>query len=58
MAEFDLFQVRYIYKNHLEELELTIEVCEEGGLCKESENIYKGIKVEGTDKVVTDQNLK
>ena len=58
VAEFDLFQVRYIYKNHLEELELTIEVCEEGGLCKESENIYQRIKVEGTDKVVTDQNLK
>lgn len=58
VAEFDLFQVRYIYKNYLEELELTIEVCEEGGLRKKSENIYKRIKVEGTDKVVANQNLK
>ena len=58
VAEFDLFQARYIYKNHFEELELSIEVSKEAGLCKESENIYKRIKVECTDKVVIDQNLQ
>lgn len=58
VAEFDLFQVRYIYKNHLEDLEMAIDASEEGGLCKESENIYKQIIVDGTNKLVVDQNLK
>ena len=58
VAEFDLFQVRYIYKNHLEDLEMAIDASEEGGLCKESENIYKQIIVDGTNKLVVDQKLK
>ena len=58
VAEFDLFQVRYIYKNHLEDLKMAIDASEEGGLCRESENIYKQIIVDGTNKLVVDQKLK